>query len=125
MKPPWYGWKMVRAIAKAASPIDETRIRITYPGQGQEAACLDSPTCVLSIRDHSIRAEYPQITFSVGLDDESTLRGILPLLQSCYTDLMRDYPRAALRNIRSAMLLVAEKAGIYGETVITGEGLDV
>jgi hypothetical protein len=34
---------------------------------------------------------------------------MVTLLQSCYTDLVRDCPWAALRNIRSAVLLVRER----------------
>jgi hypothetical protein len=37
---------------------------------------------------------------------------------------MRDYPRAALRDLRSAVLILAKTAGVKGDTIIRGEKID-
>jgi hypothetical protein len=116
--------EMIRAIAKAAMPIDETAIQISYPGQGQGEASVAQPECHFTDRDHSICAEYARLALAADSENEAALRDVAVLLQSHCNNLMRDYPRAALRDLRSAMLILAETAGVKGDTIIRGEKID-
>ena len=120
----FYLEQMIKAIAKVAMPIDETKIMISYPGQDKETSSNTQTECSFEVRDHSIRAEYARLILVVDSGIEATLCESVILLQSHCNNLMRDYPRAAVRDLRSTMLLLADKAGIRDDTVIMGEDIE-
>jgi len=111
--------EMIRAIAKVTlMPIDETPIKISYPGQGQGGSSVAQPECHFTVRDHSICAEYAQLALAADSETEAALRDVAVLLQSHCNNLMRDNPRAAVYDLRSAMLVLAELAGVKGDMII-------
>jgi len=111
--------EMIRTIAKATMPIiDETAIKISYPGQGQRGSSDPQPGRDLTVRNHSICAEYAQLALTADSENEAALRDVAVQLQSHCNNLMRDNPRAALHDLRSAMLVLAELAGVKGDTII-------
>lgn len=117
--------QMIRAIAKVANPINETKIVISYPGQGKEpSSSVIQIDCHCTIRDHSIRAEYARLALVVDSEIDATSCECALLLQSHCNNLMRDLPRAAVRDLRSIMLVLAERAGIQDDTVVKGEKID-
>ncbi|POR35134.1 Uncharacterized protein TPAR_04682 [Tolypocladium paradoxum] len=118
--------EMIRAIAKAALPIDETGIQISYPGRdpGQEGASVAKLECCFTDRDRSICVQYVRLALAADSENEAALRDVAALLQCHCNNVMRDYPRAALRDLRSAMLIVAEPAGVKADTIIRGEKID-
>ncbi|KAL4781731.1 HAD-like domain-containing protein [Aspergillus varians] len=116
--------RMIRCIANAAMPIDESRLQISYPGQGEGAAATTIPKCQFTERDHSIRADYVSITLAMDSGNEAIVREVVGLLQVHCNNLMRDYPRAAVHNLRAAMLALGNEAGIRSKMVITGEDID-
>ncbi|OBR14897.1 Had-superfamily subfamily variant 1 [Colletotrichum higginsianum IMI 349063] len=117
---------MVRTVAKAASPINETAIRISYRGQGEQ---MNEPSTHVRFhiteRLHSIRIDYEKCILSSKSCIEARLLESLRLLQACCDNLMRDYPRAALRNLRSVMMILAEIAGTQASLVVEGEGIEL
>ncbi|TQN66542.1 Glyceraldehyde 3-phosphate phosphatase [Colletotrichum shisoi] len=117
---------MVRTVAKAASPISETAIRISYRGQDEQK---DEPNTQVRFhiteRLHSIRIDYETCILSSKACSEARLLDSLGLLQACCDNLMRDHPRAALRNLRSVMMILAEIAGIQASLVVEGEGIEL
>jgi hypothetical protein len=126
---------MIRCIAKVAMPINEELLHISYPskgeGEGEEgvAATIPTPTptpttCQIVERDHSIRAEYASLTFPTDCGNEATIEELARLLQVHCNDLMRDYPRASVRNLCAAMLTLGSEAGIRESMTITGEDID-
>ncbi|KAM5349589.1 hypothetical protein ACJ41O_006094 [Fusarium nematophilum] len=117
---------MIRAIAMAADLIDEVKIQVYFSGRGQGEIIIDGSGLHLQVtdRDHSICAEYPRLALDVDLENEAALREVASLLQGHFNDLMRDYPRAAIRQLRSAVLVLAHRAGVSGDTIITGEDVD-
>jgi hypothetical protein len=122
---------MIRCIAKVAMPINEDRLHISYPGEGEGeesvAATILTPTpttCQIVERDHSIRAEYASLTFPTDSWNAATIEEVARLLQVHCNDLMRDYPRASVRNLRAAMLTLGNEAGIRKSMTITGEEID-
>ena len=119
-----YVEQMIRAIAKVAMPIDETKIVISYPGQGKEPSPVVQTDCHSTIRDHSIRAEYTRLALVVDSEIEATSCECALLLQSHCNNLMRDFPRAAVCDLRSIMLVLAERAGIQDDTVVKIEKVD-
>jgi putative hydrolase of the HAD superfamily len=116
--------KMIRTIAHVAMPIDESGIRISYPGQGLEKKNVATLGSDVTTRPFSIRIEFERIDILVQSESETVLLDVATLLQIHCNDLMRDYPRAAVRNLRFAMLNLAETLGIKDETTISGEQLD-
>lgn len=48
---------MIRAIAKAAGPVDEAMIHIPFPGGDLNAAKTDKPDCHVTNKDHCICTE--------------------------------------------------------------------
>jgi hypothetical protein len=84
----------------------------------------DKSDCHVTNRDHSIRAEYVRLALDTNSVNEAVLREVASLLQGHYNDLMRDYPRAAIRQLRSAMLILAEQVEIGQNTIVTGEQID-
>jgi hypothetical protein len=111
--------EMIRAIAKVAIPIrDEITIKISYPGQGQGGVTDAQLECHFTVREHSICAEYAQLALPADSENEAALRDVAVLLQSHCNNLMRDDPRAALNDLHSAMLVLAELAGVKGGTII-------
>jgi hypothetical protein len=72
--------EMIRAVAKAAMPIDETAIQISYPGQGQGRASVAQPECHFTDRDHSICAEYARLALATDSENEAALRDVAVLL---------------------------------------------
>ncbi|KAM0208988.1 hypothetical protein ACHAPQ_011996 [Fusarium lateritium] len=115
---------MIMAIAKAAGPIDETMIQISFQGQGMGETITDKSDCHVTSRDHSIRVEYMRLALDADSANEAVLRQVASLLQGHCNDLMRHYPRVAIRQLRSAMLILAEQADISQNTVVTGEQID-
>ncbi|OHF00686.1 hypothetical protein CORC01_04003 [Colletotrichum orchidophilum] len=117
---------MIKKVAKAASPIDETAIQISYPGQDHQLSesITDFPFHITE-RLHSVRVDYEKYVFASKLTIQAHLRECIELLQSYCDNLMRDHPRAALRNLRSVMLILAKVAGIQTSTVVKGEGLSL
>jgi hypothetical protein len=83
--------EMIRAVAKAAMPIDETGIKVSYPGQGQGGASVARLECHFTDRDHSICAEYGRLALGADSENEAALRDVAVLLQSHCNNLMRDY----------------------------------
>ena len=120
----YYAEQMIMAIARVAMPIDETKLLISYPGQGKEPSSVTQTGCHFTIRDRSICAEYVRLALAVDSEIEPTLCESTVLLQSHCNNLMRDYPRAAVRDLRSIMLILAERAGIKDDTVVEGENID-
>ena len=116
--------QMIRAIAKVAMPIDEIKIVISYPGQGKEPSSVIQTDYHCTIRDHSIRAGYARLALVVDSEIEATSCECALLLQSHCDNLMRDFPRAAVRDLRSIVLILAERAGIRDDTVVKGERID-
>jgi HAD superfamily hydrolase (TIGR01549 family) len=116
--------EMIRAIAKAAPTIDETAIQISYPGQGQGALSVAQSECHFTDRDHSIYAVYVGLALAADSENEAALRDVAVLLQNHCNSLMRDYPRTAIRDLRFAMLILAEIAGVKDDTIIRGERID-
>jgi hypothetical protein len=82
------------------------------------------PECKIVVRDSSVRAEYAHLVLAADAENEAVLQDMVVSLQSHCNNLMRDYPRAATRDLRQAMLLVAEKAGIKDHTIVEGEKID-
>ncbi|KAL7948348.1 HAD-like domain-containing protein [Trichoderma barbatum] len=115
---------MIRAISKAAGPIDEEAIQISFPGREVGVTMTNKPDCHVTDRDHSMRAEYVRLALDTVPENEGALREVASLLQGHCNDLMRDYPRAAIRQLRCVMLILAEQAGIRQNTTITGEQID-
>jgi hypothetical protein len=103
-------------------PIEDTAIQFSYAGQGQGRTSI-ARKCHFTTRDRSICAEYTRLSLTADLENEATLGDMAVLLQSHYDNLMRNYPRAAVRDLRSAMLM-AEKASIKHDIVIRGPGVD-
>lgn len=115
--------EMIRIIAKAATLIDETSIQISSPQQPQKEALIGaSPQYQAIESSHSIRIEYTCLTVETTPANEKTIREVATLLQSHCNDLMRDYPRSAIRNLR-AIVLVLDKLG-GTDTIVIGEGID-
>lgn len=123
----WYGSaislleKMIRAIAKAAILINKTAIIISYHEQGNEVTPTAQPAFQDIVRDHSARAEYDRLALPSNSEDEAALP---VLLQSQCNNLMRYYPRAALRDLRSAMLILVEVSGTNDHVLFKGEKND-
>jgi putative hydrolase of the HAD superfamily len=115
---------MIRAIANAAGPIDEEMIQISFPGRELGETITDKPDCHITDRGHSMRAEYVRIALDTVSENEAALREVTSLLQGHCNDLMRDCSRAAIRQLRCAMLILAEQAGIRQNTTVTGEQID-
>ena len=114
--------KMIRTIAHVAMPIDESGIRISYPCQGLEKKNVATLGSDVTTRPFSIRIEFERIDILVQSESETVLQDVATLLQIYCDDLMRDYPGAAVRNLRSAMLNLA--ATISGEQLDThGQGV--
>ncbi|WQF77254.1 Putative HAD superfamily, haloacid dehalogenase-like hydrolase [Colletotrichum destructivum] len=115
-----------RNVAKAASPINETAIRISFRGQDEQK---DEPGTQVRFhiteRLHSIRIDYEKCFLSSKSCIEARLLESLRMLQACCDNLMRDHPRAALRNLRSVMMILAEIAGIEASLVVEGEEIDL
>ncbi|KAH6869757.1 HAD-like domain-containing protein [Thelonectria olida] len=116
--------EMIRTIAKAASAIDETRIQLSFPDQSQEGVTGGSLNCHILERDHSVFAEYVSLALDANPETQATLRRVAELLQGHCNDLMRDYPRAAIRQLRAATLILAEAAGIREDTIVLVEDID-
>ncbi|KAK2018448.1 hypothetical protein LZ32DRAFT_613499 [Colletotrichum eremochloae] len=115
---------MIKTVAKAASPIDETAIHISYPGQDHQLSESNTDFPVhITERLHSVRVDYGKCVFASELTIEAHLRECIELLQSYCDNLMRGHPRAALRNLRSVMLILAKVAGIQTSVVVEGEGI--
>ncbi|UKZ52774.1 hypothetical protein TrVGV298_006561 [Trichoderma virens] len=115
---------MIRVIAKGAGHIDEEMIQISFPGRELDDTIANKPDCHVTERDHSIRAEYVRLALDTVLENEAALREVASLLQGHCNDLMRDCPRAAIRQLRCAMLILAEQAGIRQKITVTGEQID-
>ncbi|KAK4064079.1 uncharacterized protein Triagg1_9235 [Trichoderma aggressivum f. europaeum] len=103
---------MIRAISKAAGPIDEEAIQISFPGRevGVTMTTCNKPDYHVTDRDHSMRAEYVRLALDTVPENEGVLREVASLLQGHCNDLMRDSPRAAIRQLRCVMLILAEQA---------------
>jgi len=106
-------------------PIDETAIQIPYPGQGQGEASVAQSECRITARDYSICVKYARLALAADLEIGGVLRDVAVLLQSHCNNLMRDYPRAAVGDLRSAVLVLAETVDFKGDTIIRGEKIDV
>lgn len=65
---------MIRAIAKAASPIDEARIQVSFPGRDRGETITHSPDCHVTDRDHSICAEYLRLALNTDSENETTIQ---------------------------------------------------
>jgi hypothetical protein len=116
--------EMVRTIAKAATAIDETKIQFSFPGES-EGVTGGSPNCHILERDHSVFAEYVSLALDANSETQVTLQRVTELLQGHCNGLMRDYPGAAIRQLRSATLILAEAAGIGKDMiVILGERIN-
>ncbi|KAL6904273.1 hypothetical protein GGI43DRAFT_432864 [Trichoderma evansii] len=115
---------MIRTIAKAAGLINEEMIQISFPGRELGEIITVKPTCHVTGRYHSMRAEYVRLALDTVSENEATLREVASLLQGHCNYLMGDYPKAAIRQLRCAMLILAEQAGIRQNTIITGEQID-
>ncbi|UKZ78571.1 hypothetical protein TrVFT333_006317 [Trichoderma virens FT-333] len=115
---------MIRVIAKGAGHIDEEMIQISFPGRELDDTIANKPDCHVTERDRSIRAEYVRLALDTVSDNEAALQEVASLLQGHCNDLMRDCPRAAIRQLLCAMLILAEQAGIRQKTTVTGEQID-
>lgn len=78
--------EMIKNIAKAASPIDETAIQISCPGQGEQDTPITNYEFRAIVKGHSIRAEYFKLSVAIGSGTEALSREVVVLLQShcCY-----------------------------------------
>lgn len=115
---------MIETISVAATLIDEKNIRIQYPGKDDPMLPASENECQMTHREFSVHAQYPELRLSRKIEDAPLLRTVVTLLQEHCNNLMRDHPRASLRNLRSAMLAIANAAGIALETEISGEKID-
>ncbi|KAF9873008.1 had-superfamily subfamily variant 1 [Colletotrichum karsti] len=117
---------MIRVTAKAASPIDETAIQISYTGQIQSSVTENIDLAMVSTeRPHSIRVEYNKQIFASDSSTRSQLRECFELVQEYCDNLMRDHPKAALSNLRSVMFILGGFAGIRNSVVVECDGIDL
>ncbi|KAG4442980.1 hypothetical protein IFR05_001511 [Cadophora sp. M221] len=117
---------MIRMISKVAMPIDETAIEISFPGQGKKGPKPDTqPVCTVTICDHSICVEVESLSLVVDSpENKSAISDVAKALQAHFNNLMGDYSRAAVRDLRTAMMTLARKANIQDSTIVRGEKID-
>ncbi|KAF9772832.1 hypothetical protein IL306_009431 [Fusarium sp. DS 682] len=116
--------QMIKAIAKVSAPIREECLLISYPGQGKEATKLPVPEMCIVKRRHSIYVAYDKLGLHETAAAQVVIQEVTLLLQSHCNYLMKDYPRAAIRELRAAMLKIATMGGLEKKVVITGEEID-
>ncbi|KAK8091026.1 haloacid dehalogenase- type II [Apiospora phragmitis] len=115
--------EIIRTVAKSAAPIDEGKIHITFSGK-HDTESVTPALYQIEEREHSVLVRYQQLSLNIEPGCGDILRRVATLLQAHFNDLMRDYPRAAVRNLRCAMLVLAGMGGVEMDTVVTGEGID-
>ncbi|EMT66480.1 HAD-like domain-containing protein [Fusarium oxysporum II5] len=116
--------QMVKAIAKVSAPIRVECLLISFPAHEDKAPALSGPEPRIVRREHSICVEYENLVLEGTAEAQVMIREVTLLLQSHCNHLMKDYSRAAMRQLRTAMLDIAKKAGIEDNVVITGEEID-
>ncbi|RBR14506.1 hypothetical protein FVER53590_27576 [Fusarium verticillioides] len=116
--------QMVKAIAQVSAPIHVEHLLISFPTNEDEIPPLSGPEPRVLRRDHSIRVEYEKVGLKGTAKDQMMVREVTLLLQSHCNHLMKDHPREAIRQLRTAILTIAEKAGVKDHVVIAGEEID-
>ncbi|KAF5972020.1 had-superfamily protein [Fusarium coicis] len=116
--------QMVKAIAQDSAPIRVEYLLISFPTNEDETTPLSGPEPRILSREHSIRVEYEKFGLKGNAKDQMMIREVTLLLQSHCNHLMKDHPREALRQLRTAILTIAEKAGVEDHVVIAGEEID-
>ncbi|KAL7929526.1 HAD-like domain-containing protein [Trichoderma chlorosporum] len=98
---------MVRAISKAAGPIDEKKIQISFPGREVDVTMTDKPDCHITDRDHSMRAEYVRLALDTVPENEGACRyASMMTNQNSNVEmqvLVLGLPRAATTSIAAAL----------------------
>ncbi|KAL6837386.1 hypothetical protein V8C40DRAFT_229824 [Trichoderma camerunense] len=107
-------------ITKMVGPIDEEIILISLSGRDLGEGSPTSPTATPPIKTQAC-AQSTSGSLWILSENEAVFREIASHLQGRCNHLMRDYPRATLRHLRSALVTLAEQAGIRQNTVVTGE----
>ncbi|KAF5989340.1 had-superfamily protein [Fusarium bulbicola] len=116
--------QMIQAIAEASAPIRVERLLISFPENEDKAPALSGPEPRLVRREHSICVEYENLGLKGTTNDQMIIREVTLLLQSHCNHLMKDYPRAAIRQLRTAIFTIARKAGVEDHVVIAEEEID-
>ncbi|KAF5264470.1 hypothetical protein FOXYS1_4756 [Fusarium oxysporum] len=116
--------QMLKAIARVSAPIRVERLLISFPAHEDKTPALFGPEPRIVRREHSIFVEYENLRLGGTAEDQMMIREVTLLLQSHCKHLMKDYPRAAMRQLRTAMLAIAKKAGLEDDVVVTGEEID-
>ncbi|QPH02761.1 hypothetical protein C2857_006977 [Epichloe festucae Fl1] len=131
--------EMMRMIAGAgaAPPPGGAKLRILIPGGGghqQAKTTRDEspsppppPPCVVVVaveRRHSILAEMARLDLDTDAHTDPILRATADCLRSHCGHLTREHPRQAMRSLRSAMITVAEAAGLREDLLIAGDNIE-
>ncbi|GAB0134282.1 hypothetical protein EsDP_00002660 [Epichloe bromicola] len=124
---------MMRMIAGAGAG---AKLRISIPGGGggghrQAKTTRDDesppPPRVVVVaveRRHSILAELARLDLDTDAHTDPILRATADCLRSHCGHLTREHPRQAMRSLRSAMITVAEAAGLREDLLIAGDDIE-
>lgn len=120
---------MMRMIAGAGA-----KLRISIPGGGHQQQAETTtgdespPPCVVVVvaveRRHSILAEMARLDLDTDAHTDPILRATAACLRSHCGHLTREHPRQAMRSLRSAMITVAEAAGLREDLLIAGDNIE-
>lgn len=104
-------WTMIRAIERAAGPVDDTAIPILVAAPGPDVMITATHETRFIERDHSMRVEHVRFVLDTDSENEAALRAIASLLQGHCNYLMIGHPGRAIFQLRHAMSILTELAG--------------
>ena len=79
---------------------------------------------MVTLREFSVLAEYFNLSVPCEPKKVPLFKELAVLFQGYCNNLMRDHPRAALRELRTAMLRIAEFFGKKDSIVVSGEKIE-
>ncbi|KAK2592349.1 hypothetical protein QQS21_009969 [Conoideocrella luteorostrata] len=115
---------MIHTITSAATSTGKANIRILIPNQVLARPTARSAACRVIDREHSICVELEKLLLDTDVENESVARSVAIQMQQHCNELMRNNPRAAVGCLRSAIIRVAEVAGIREHIIISGDYID-
>lgn len=119
--------EMMRLIASTGAPSGGAEISIFVPGQDQindKTLNESTPPCMVVEKRHSIMAELSRLTLDTDGRTDAVIRATAKYLQLHCNDLMREHPRQAIGRLRSAIITIAEAAGIREHLCISGANIE-